>query len=79
MVPIYPVVEDLDVPPPRVSHIRTTAWGIAWPLDAPAFCGMRPQQAWHRAREPATCTECIQRAQTGGQLVKETAKSVASR
>jgi hypothetical protein len=57
---ISPLVEDPDVAAPRVSHIRSTPWGQAWPVDAPALCGARPQQYWLPTRWPSTCLACLQ-------------------
>jgi len=68
----YPVIEDRDVPPPRLLHIRTTVFGLPWPFDVPAFCGVRPQVHWHLAHERPTCIDCLRRAPRGWRFDTET-------
>jgi len=57
-VDTYPAAEDPDAPEPRTVHIRSTAFGQAWPMDAPALCGIRPQRWWHLPKHRVTCSIC---------------------
>lgn len=60
----YPAIEDPAASEPRLVHVRSTAWGTAWPAGAPALCGARPQVdcAWLLSSAPATCPECLRRS-----------------
>jgi hypothetical protein len=54
----YPAAEDPDAPEPRTVHIRSTAFGQGWPMDAPALCGIRPKQVWYLSGHSVTCSMC---------------------
>ena len=71
----YPAVQDPDAAEPRVTHLSSTPWGHAWPVDAQALCGSRPQRYWQPTRNPSTCPAC--RAAACSSLSTEVEHSVA--
>jgi hypothetical protein len=55
-----PSVVDPKLGDTRPVHIRSTAWGIPWPPNAPALCGELPQEHWKLRAERVTCAACLQ-------------------